>query len=130
LSRDKNALRTTDLKPLRVPKIPEMAVGRMWPVASRNQAFLTYMPDNWSGDHKTDRTFFFQVWVKLELNLVETIIDDIRRQRLEAVKPNAQPNPIVNLDPEWAQLLLNAPVRPGKFKFLSSNKHLYLQLTR
>jgi len=65
---------------LKIPKIPEMAVGRMWPVATRNASFMAYMPDSWSANpSKTDRTFFFQIWVYLEQGLVEAVIEDVRK---------------------------------------------------
>jgi len=59
VTKEKLAVRNDQLKPLRIPKIPELSIGRMWPIATRNELFYTYMPDSWTGPVKTDRTFFF-----------------------------------------------------------------------
>jgi hypothetical protein len=83
LTKKKTAIRTTQLNLVKVPKLPELSVEKMWVIASRNPLFHKYMPEDWNGDRKTDRTFFFQVWTFLEANLVESYIDNILKERLK-----------------------------------------------
>jgi hypothetical protein len=114
LSGEKNAVRTTDICPLKIPKVPECSVAKLYPIANRNNLFPRYMPDEWNEGVKVDRTFFYQIWVYLEQGLVEDVIKDIRRQRFQRLKMN-EPRPIVNIAPHWAELLLNVHKRPCKY---------------
>jgi hypothetical protein len=55
----------------------------MWPYAMSVDHFGEYMPDDFNGDHKTDRTFFWGVIVFLCEPLVVALINDTRKQREE-----------------------------------------------
>jgi hypothetical protein len=75
---------------------------------------MGFLPDEWKGGPKTDRTFFFQIWVFLECAMVEEIISDVRKQRFLQLRVH-EPRPIVDIQSDWAQALLNVPKRPCKF---------------
>ena len=94
----KDAIRSTQLNLVRVPKIPKFSVARMWSLANRHSLFKRYLPDDWNGDHKTDRTFFFQVWTFLESELVESVILDVRKQRFGLLRVH-EPRPVIHIAP-------------------------------
>lgn len=96
LSGQKLAVRTTQVHPLKIPKIPELSVQRMWPLATRHPKIMGFLPDEWKGGPKTDRTFFFQIWVYLECAMVEEIISDVRKQRFLLLRYHV-PRPIVSI---------------------------------
>jgi hypothetical protein len=71
--------------------------------------FQAHMPDEWGGNSKTERTFFWDILVTLAPEFVEELIKDCRRQRLTAAQQRVNvPRPI-NLAPNWVEALLAQP---------------------
>ena len=67
------------MRHLRIPIWPELAVSRIWPQAILLQNFRAHMPDDWTGNNKTERTFFWDVLVTLAPEYVEELVLDCRR---------------------------------------------------
>ena len=64
------------------------------------------MPDEWSGNSKTERTFFWDVLVTLAPEYVEALIKDCRRQRLVAAQDRVNAPRPINVAPNWIEALL------------------------
>ena len=75
------------------------------------------MPDDWRGDNKTERPFFYAVLASLAPDYVQELIKDCRLQRMEAAANRATLPRQINIAPEWAQALMEQPfvsnARPG-----------------
>ena len=68
--------------------------------------FRAYMPTDWTGNSKTDRTFFYDILVTLAPEFVEELVKDCRRQRLTAAQQRVNAPRAINLAPNWVQALL------------------------
>ena len=102
---------------LHIPLWPELAVARQWPQAIQLEHFQAHMPDEWRGDNKTERPFFYAVLASLAPDYVQELIKDCRLQRMEAAANRATLPRQINIAPEWAQALMEQPfvsnARPG-----------------
>ena len=67
----------------KVPNLPELSIKRMWPEALKDRTFLKFMPDEWEGGKRVDRTFFWHVLTTLQPEYVDALIEDCRKQRRE-----------------------------------------------
>jgi hypothetical protein len=82
LSEEKEVLRKNQVSIYEVPKWPELSVGKMFDLAmSHVKGFSRYMPDEYIGDARTDRCFFWGIFITLNPALVEEIVADCRLQR-------------------------------------------------
>ena len=79
LSNQKRFLWQRQVKHLKVPLWPELSVQRIWQQAQHLENFGAHMPDEWNGNSKTERTFFWDVLCSLAPEYVEELI-----QRLPA----------------------------------------------
>ena len=61
-----------------MPLWPELAVHRIWIEARQLPGFLDHMPDEWTGNSKTERPFFWSVLITLAPDYVEQLIIDCR----------------------------------------------------
>ena len=92
LSNEKSFFWQRHVKHLRIPLWPELSVQRIWEQAVRLGNFRAYMPDEWNGNSKTERTFFWDILTTLAPEYVEELVKDCRRQRLGmAAARNAEP---------------------------------------
>ena len=67
------------------------------------------MPNDWTGNSKTERGFFWDILTSLAPEYVEALIKDCRQQRIGAAAArNLQPRQL-NVAPDWAQALLAQP---------------------
>ena len=77
LSARKLFLRTTQVKNVRIPAWPELAVKRIWPEAMELKAFRHYMPSEWTAtNRRTERSFFYGVLTTLAVQFVEDLVHD------------------------------------------------------
>jgi hypothetical protein len=67
------------------------------------------MPDDWHGNSKTERTFFWDVLVTLAPEYCEEVIKDCRRQRMLAAQHRVNAPRPINLAPNWVDALLAQP---------------------
>jgi hypothetical protein len=120
-------LRKNQVSIYEVPKWPELSVGKMFDLAMSNvKGFSRYMPDEYIGDAKTDRGFFWGVFITLNPDLVREIVADCRKQRQPIAK---QMMPDINkttVSRKWATELLSQPPAKGKCKQNPFNQFLIL----
>ena len=99
-----------------IPKWTELSVEKMWPVAVNGiKDFMKYMPDNFKGDHKTDRSFFWGVFYSLNPAFVEELVEDCRLQRKPKVKPQGPDFSKNVVSRKWAAQLLTQPAQKSKY---------------
>ena len=105
-----------------MPKWPEMSVAKMWKVAVQAVPdFLEYMPDDFNGDHRTERKFFWGVFYAKNSELVERLVEDCRHQRYPGLQAELLDNSNrVNIAPEWRELL-----KMGAPKFACKCLHIW-----
>ena len=120
MSKEKLYLKRTEVKELNVPNWPELGVSRMWAQAMKQPLFNRYIPDCWGPEKKTERTFFWAIFVTLQPEYVEILVDDCRRQR-DALRIGPRP-PVVReifIHPDFVQALQRAPQRSSKYQLQS-----------
>lgn len=78
LGNRKQFFHKNQVRHLRIPVWPELAVSRIWVQAIRLPNFREHMPDEWTGSSKTERTFFWAVLVTLAPEYAEKLIQDCR----------------------------------------------------
>ena len=72
LSNQKRHFQKGEVKNLKIPLLPELAVSKIWPEATKLAHFLEYMPADWSGTSKrTERPFFWSILISLAPLYVE-----------------------------------------------------------
>ena len=82
LLREKCVFDVYETKSVDAPKIPELSVKRIWPIAITVPGFIDYMPRDWTGtNHKVDRDYFYKVLATINLEFTVELIPDIRRQK-------------------------------------------------
>ena len=64
------------------------------------------MPEDWKGDSKTERGFFYSVLITLAPEYVDELIKDCRRQRLGLQAARSNEPRVLNVAPDWAEALL------------------------
>ena len=82
LTNQKRFFHKNQVRNLRIPIWPELAVHRIWPQAIQLPNFKDYMPSDWSGNSKTERPFFWAILVTMAPEFAEQLVLDCRRQRL------------------------------------------------
>jgi hypothetical protein len=86
LSGEKKVLNQMDVVRYEVPKLPELAMTQQWPEAIQWDVFRQHMPDEYCGDAKTPRDFFWSVFATLAPLYVSTLVDKVVSARQEAKK--------------------------------------------
>ena len=79
LSNENRVLNKNEVRNLKVPLWPELVVHRIWQQAVQLPDFAEHMPGDWTGNHKTERPFFYGVLTSLAPEYVEQLIIDCRR---------------------------------------------------
>jgi hypothetical protein len=97
------------------PLWPELSVEKMWAKAIQFGDFRQYMPDNYEGNHKTNRPFFFGVFTSLHGDYVNALIADARAQRMAMKTSKVKDPPKMIISAKWADRLLAHPWCPSKF---------------
>jgi hypothetical protein len=69
------------VKQIPVPKLPELAVHLQWAEAMKLPGFTKYMPDEYKGDSRTPRNFFYGVLCTLAPMFVKVLILNINEER-------------------------------------------------
>jgi hypothetical protein len=98
----------TGVRNLKVPCWPELATAKIWRQAIQFPGFRDYMPDNWCGDVRTERPFFYGVLTTLCPDFVTTLIKDCRTMRKaqrDSIKVE-RPLTGVKISKEWVGRLL------------------------
>jgi hypothetical protein len=118
LALKKNFFRRGEVGHFRVPTWPELSVTKIWPQAVQQPRFLTYFPDTWTAEKKTEREFFWAILVRIQPDYVENLIKDCRTQR-EALRLGPRPPPVrqLNIHPMFAAALLSQPQTSSKSPF-------------
>ena len=83
----KCVFKNSEVKMLKVPLWPELALMRIWPQAILLPSFRHYMPKEWNGNKKTERTFFFRILGTLAPDYLQSLIADCRKKRDEIKVP-------------------------------------------
>ncbi len=78
LANQKSFFHKNQVRQLRIPMWPELAVSRIWGEAAQLPNFRAHMPDEWNGNSKTERTFFYAILVTLAPGYAEQVILDCR----------------------------------------------------
>ena len=84
-------------------------MARQWQQAIQLENFRAHMPDDWVGDSKTERPFFYAVLASLAPEYVQELIKDCRQQRMEAAANRVTLPRQLNIAPEWAVALMEQP---------------------
>lgn len=99
-----------------IPCWPELAVKKIWPLAIRLPGFVDYMPDEYEGGRRVDRTFFWGVLGTLNAEFVQHLVAQARTQRNAHRVQNAVPPTLINVAPQWLPELLGGVMpAPGKY---------------
>ena len=113
-------LRKSEVPLAEVPLWPELSVGKMFDLAMGHvKGFARYMPDEWVGDKRTDRNYFWGVFYTLNPGLIKEIISDCRRQRQPVAKELRPDITKATVSRKWATELLSQPCAKGKCRTLS-----------
>jgi len=81
----KRFLYRSEVRTLRVPLLPELAVAKIWPEAIKLPRFIDYMPTGWTASSKkTERPYFWGVLTSLAEPYVEQLLLDVKAQRIQA----------------------------------------------
>ena len=87
LGGDKQVLRSDQVaQKLNVPNWPELSVRKVWPMAIRFPLFKTRTPDEWYGNLRTDRQFFWTILFSVSDSFVIRLVDNCREQRIARLK--------------------------------------------
>ena len=65
----------------RVPKWPELSVKKMWEYAKQLPQWDRFVPSEYNGNHRTDRKFFWGIFLYLGQGLVEDLVASARSKR-------------------------------------------------
>ena len=90
LNNQKRYYKTSEVRVFRVPLWPELAIHKIWAEAIKNPRFLEYMPDSWTANAKTERSFFFAILGTVSPDYVQHLVLDCRQQRIQ-MKLNKPP---------------------------------------
>ena len=66
---------------VKIPTWPELAVVLIWPSAQMFPDFLKYVPDEWRGGPRADRSFFYTVLQTLAPEYVSALLQECRELR-------------------------------------------------
>ena len=66
---------------INVPNWPELAVRKVWPFAIQLPGVAERLPDEWTGNLRTDRTFFWGTLIGQHRRWVADLVNDCTRQR-------------------------------------------------
>jgi hypothetical protein len=72
------------MKNVVIPKLPELAVHRQWVEAIKLPNFLKFMPDDFNGDSRTPRAFFYGVLCTLAPMYIKVLLENINELRHKA----------------------------------------------
>ena len=90
MTKQKKFIKKNQVSGMTIPKWPELSVRKMWAYAMEIPGFRDYMPDDFTGDHKTDRAYFWGYVVFLCEPLVVALINNTREQREAHHKAKAE----------------------------------------
>jgi hypothetical protein len=78
---EKLAIDQFQVKRITIPKLPELAVHVQWEEALKLDGFLKYMPDEYSGNSRTPRDFFYTVLSTLAPMYIKVLLTNINEER-------------------------------------------------
>ena len=79
LSNQKRHFWKNQVKNLKVPLLPELAVNKIWPEAVQMPQFSDYVPSDWTANSKkTERSFFWSILISLAPEYVDQLVKDVR----------------------------------------------------
>ena len=91
---------------VRIPPWPELAVRAVWPHAIRMPGVRERLPDEWTGNLRTDKKFFWATVVGQHQEWVARLVDDCTRQRRLRAAAREIPRETIQLRPEVARMLV------------------------
>lgn len=96
--------------------LPECSVGKLWNEAFQVPGFKDYLPDQWTAPSKVDRDYFFNILTYLAGNWINSFVREAKAIRHERMMLKKRKPPIVmNILPEWAEMLLTEEFTSCKF---------------
>ena len=121
LNNKKKCFKKKDIKTLRVPPWPELAMNRMWAEVSKHPEFRALTPEDWFLHKKNrERSYFWGIVSTLMPDFVEQLIEDCRFQRKQGAVDRLNKPRELPIDREWAKKLLAQPYVSSKSPFYFS----------
>ena len=111
--------RNSEVRRLVIPKCPELAISKVWPILSTIPRFNLYFPEEWAANFKkVDRDFMWDIAGTLDGDFVHRLVDDILKQReeIKLSQPPREPR-VINATTQWQQELASIPFRNRKYSF-------------
>ena len=106
-----------------VPKLPELSINKIWPLAIQIPNFLKYLPLDWKpANHKVERDYFWDIMHALAPEFVDALIADSRKQRNENKRKKKVAANTITFSYEIAAQLL-------AHDFISSRKYHLFKLS-
>ena len=89
-----------------IPPWPELALRRVWPEALKLPGIRERLPDEWRGDARTDRRFFWCTLFGQHKRWVQDLLKDCGDQRRRRAAARQMPRQTIQIRPEMARRLL------------------------
>jgi len=82
LREKKMCFKKKDVRSIKIPPWPELAMYRIWDSAIKHPDFRKYIPENWFRVKKNrERGYFYGILFTLMPDYVEQLVEDCRFQR-------------------------------------------------